>query len=272
MDFTMSNAVKNQEVVLITGAAGDIGSSAAAVLATATRHLVLADHPNASVKLAERAATLRAEGVSVTESTFDVANRDAVASAFDFISTTIGLPTLVFNNAGYQGEFTRLDRMTSSDVERVLMINVVGVFNVMAECAARLIAANQTGSIVNTASMAGVGGAPNMAGYSASKAAVIALTKSGAKDFAPFNIRVNAISPAFIGPGMMWDRQVALQAAADSQYYATDPVEVAKQMINMVPLRRFGSTTEVANVVSFLLSDAASYLTGVNIEISGGSV
>ncbi len=263
---------KTKEVLLITGAAGDIGSAAAAVLQNPQRHLILADHPNASVKLAERASTLRAEGANVTESTFDVANRDDVNRAFESFASTVGIPTLTFNNAGYQGEFTRLDRMTSSDVERVMMINVVGVFNVLAEGAARLIAANTAGSVVNTASMAGVGGAPNMAAYSASKAAVIALTKTGAKDFAPFNIRVNAISPAFIGPGMMWDRQVALQAAADSQYYATDPVEVAKQMINMVPLRRFGSTTEVANVVAFLLSEAASYLTGVNIEISGGSV
>jgi 2-dehydro-3-deoxy-L-rhamnonate dehydrogenase (NAD+) len=69
----------------------------------------------------------------------------------------------------------------------------------------------------------------------------------------------------------MWDRQVELQAAANSQYYSTDPEEVAEQMISMVPLRRFGSLDEVASVVSFLLSNDASYLTGVNIEISGGS-
>ena len=120
--------------------------------------------------------------------------------------------------------------------------------------------------------MAGVGGAPNMAGYSASKAAVIGLTKSSAKDLAPFNIRVNAISPAFIGPGAMWDRQVELQASAGSQYFSADPAEVATQMISTIPMRRFGSLEEVASVVEFLLSPAASYLTGVNIEISGGSV
>jgi len=101
---------------------------------------------------------------------------------------------------------------------------------------------------------------------------VIGLTKAAAKDLAPRGIRVNAVSPAFIGPGRMWDTQVAQQAAAGSQYYATDPDEVAEQMIGMVPLRRYGSVHEVASVVAFLLSDDASYVTGVNIEVAGGSV
>jgi NAD(P)-dependent dehydrogenase (short-subunit alcohol dehydrogenase family) len=119
--------------------------------------------------------------------------------------------------------------------------------------------------------MAGVSGAPNMPAYSASKAAVIGLTKSAAKDLAPRGIRVNAVSPAFIGPGRMWETQVAQQAAAGSQYYATDPERVAAQMIEMVPLRRYGSVREVATVVAFLLSDDASYVNGVNLEVSGGS-
>jgi NAD(P)-dependent dehydrogenase (short-subunit alcohol dehydrogenase family) len=259
------------ETVLITGAAGDIGSAVAEALATPQRTLVLADHPSAAVKLADVAQRLRAGSAAVVETTFDVTDRADVARAIAACVADGHLPTWVFNNAGYQGAFTRVDLMDSDDVARVMAVNVLGVFNVIAETAARLIAAGRAGAIVNTASMAGVGGAPNMAGYSASKAAVIGLTKSSAKDLAPFNIRVNAISPAFIGPGAMWERQVELQAATKSQYYAHDPSEVAKQMIAMVPLRRYGSTAEVASVVGFLLSDAASYLTGVNIEISGGS-
>jgi len=85
------------------------------------------------------------------------------------------------------------------------------------------------GSVVNSASMAGVAGAPNMSAYSASKAAVIGLTLSAAKDLAPHGIRVNAVSPAFIGPGRMWTRQVEAQAIVGSQYYGTDPDEVAAQ-------------------------------------------
>jgi 2-dehydro-3-deoxy-L-rhamnonate dehydrogenase (NAD+) len=128
------------------------------------------------------------------------------------------------------------------------------------------------GAVVNIASMAGVSGAPNMPAYSASKAAVIGLTKSAAKDLAPKGIRVNAVSPAFIGPGRMWETQVERQAAAGSQYYPNDPDAVAEQMIGTVPLRRYGSVHEVATVVAFLLSDDASYVTGVNVEVSGGSV
>jgi NAD(P)-dependent dehydrogenase (short-subunit alcohol dehydrogenase family) len=257
--------------ILITGAAGDIGSAAANALGGADSTLVLADHPSAEARLRERATALRNDGLKVVELLFDVTERSDVHRCIEDCTSKAGPPTNLFNNAGYQGDFTRVDRMSTDDVQKVMLINVVGVFNVIAEVSTALIHAGLPGSIVNTASMAGVGGAPNMAAYSASKAAVIGLTKSAAKDLAPFNIRVNAISPAFIGPGMMWDRQVELQASANSQYYSNDPAAVAQQMIGMVPLRRYGSTDEVASVVSFLLSNAASYLTGVNIEISGGS-
>ena len=125
--------------------------------------------------------------------------------------------------------------------------------------------------MVNIASMAGVSGAPNMPAYSASKAAVIGLTKAAAKDLAPHRVRVNAVSPGFVGPGRMWETQVARQAATGSRYYATDPDRVAAQMIDMVPMHRYGSANEVATVVAFLLSDDASYVTGVNVEVSGGS-
>ncbi len=258
------------KTVLITGAAGDIGSAAAALLAKSGLRLLLADHPNAATKLDSVAEQLRLAGAVVDVVTFDVTDRSAVGAALD-ATAVHGLVSLVFNNAGYQGNFGRVDQLTSDDFLRVLSVNVVGVFNVIAEVSARLIAAGHPGAIVNTASMAGVSGAPNMAAYSASKAAVVALTKSSAKDLAPYEIRVNAISPAFIGPGAMWERQVELQAAVGSQYYSTDPAEVAAQMIAMVPLRRYGSLDEVAAVVRFLLSDEASYLTAVNMEISGGS-
>src|SRR5256886_9830681 len=119
--------------------------------------------------------------------------------------------------------------------------------------------------------MAVLSGAPNIPAYSASKAAVIGLTKAAAKDLAPHGIRVNAVSPGFIGPGRMWETQVARQAGAGGQYFAGDPKAVASQMIAMVPLRRYGTPTEVAAVVAFLLSEEASYVTGVNVEVSGGS-
>lgn len=111
-----------------------------------------------------------------------------------------------------------------------------------------------------------------MVAYSASKAAVVAMTKSAAKDLAPQSIRVNSISPAFIGPGAMWDRQVELQATTPSQYFSDDPALVVDQMIGSIPLRRYGSLDEVAATVQFLLSDEASYITAFDIEVSGGAL
>jgi NAD(P)-dependent dehydrogenase (short-subunit alcohol dehydrogenase family) len=244
--------------ILITGAAGDIGTAIADVLAERGHRLALADHPDAADRLDELCQRLGAECV-----TFDVTDAAAVAAAVDGLGTLDGL----VNNAGYQGVFTSVDRYPLEDARRVIEVNVLGVMTVLAAAARAMTG----GSIVNIASMAGVSGAPNMPAYSASKAAVIGLTKAAAKDLAPRGIRVNAVSPAFIGPGRMWDTQVGQQAAAGSQYYATDPEAVAAQMIEMVPMRRYGSVHEVATVVAFLLSDDASYLTGVNLEVSGGS-
>jgi NAD(P)-dependent dehydrogenase (short-subunit alcohol dehydrogenase family) len=118
--------------------------------------------------------------------------------------------------------------------------------------------------------MAGVDGPPNMAAYGVSKFGIIGLTQTAAKDLAPYNIRVNAISPAFMGPGFMWDRQVKLQAEANSQYFSSDPDTVAQQMIGSVPMRRYGNINEIPGTVVFLMSEDASYITGVNVPISGG--
>jgi NAD(P)-dependent dehydrogenase (short-subunit alcohol dehydrogenase family) len=244
--------------VLVTGAAGDIGTAIAEVLAERGYRLVLADHSDAAERLDELCRRFAAECV-----TFDVTDEPAVTAVVDKLGPLGGL----VNNAGYQGVFTPVDRYPVADARRVMEVNVLGVMTVLAVAARAMTG----GSIVSIASMAGVSGAPNMPAYSASKAAVIGLTKSAAKDLAPKGIRVNAVSPAFIGPGRMWETQVAQQAAAGSQYYAADPDAVAEQMIGMVPLRRHGAVHEVATVVAFLLSDDASYVTGVNIEVSGGS-
>jgi NAD(P)-dependent dehydrogenase (short-subunit alcohol dehydrogenase family) len=245
--------------VLVTGAAGDIGTAIADVLAERGHGLALADHPDAAERLDGLCRRLDAECV-----TFDVTDEAAVTAAIE----RLGLLGGVVNNAGYQGVFAPVERYPLGDARRVLEVNVLGAMTVLAAAARAMTG----GAIVNIASMAGVSGAPNMPAYSASKAAVIGLTKAAAKDLAPRGIRVNAVSPAFIGPGRMWETQIERQAAAGSQYYANDPDAVAAQMIGMVPMRRYGSVHEVATVVAFLLSDDASYVTGVNVEVSGGSV
>ncbi|HEX4525375.1 MAG TPA: SDR family NAD(P)-dependent oxidoreductase [Gaiellaceae bacterium] len=253
--------------ILVTGAAGDIGSATARVLAARRHRLVLADHPDAGEKLQETVDACRSLGADVTGVTFSVTDDDAVASAIERHEPLAG----VVNSAGYQGAFVSVEGYPLEDTRRVLEVNVVGVMAVLAATARSMIkgGGGGGGSIVNIASMAGVSGAANMPAYSASKAAVIGLTKAAARDLAPHGIRVNAVSPGFIGPGRMWETQVARQAKAGGPY-AGDPAQVAAQMIGTVPLGRYGSPEEVGEAVAFLLSDAASYLTGVNLEVSGG--
>jgi NAD(P)-dependent dehydrogenase (short-subunit alcohol dehydrogenase family) len=253
--------------VLITGAAGDIGTAIADVLARRGYRLVLADHPSSAAQLDETVDSCRRLGAEAEGVTFDVTDEVGATAAVRALGPLGGL----VNNAGYQGVFTSVESYPLDDARRVVEVNVLGAITVLAAVSRAMIDRGDGGSIVNIASMAGVSGAPNMPAYSASKAAVIGLTKAAAKDLAPHGIRVNAVSPAFIGPGRMWDIQVAQQAAAGSQYYATEPEAVAAQMIEMVPIRRYGSVHEVATVVAFLLSDDASYVTGVNLEVSGGS-
>jgi NAD(P)-dependent dehydrogenase (short-subunit alcohol dehydrogenase family) len=254
--------------VLVTGAAGDIGTAIACVLARRGQSLVLADHPDAGASLADTVELCRRVGARAEGVTFDVTDTSATVAAVAELGPLGGL----VNNAGYQGVFTSIEDYPLEDARRVVEVNVLGLMTVLAAVGRAMIARRGGGSIVNIASMAGVSGAPNMPAYSASKAAVIGLSKAAAKDLAPAGIRVNAVSPGFVGPGRMWETQVALQAASDTQYYATDPATVAAQMIGMVPMRRYGSAEEVATAVAFLLSDDASYVTGVNLEVSGGSI
>ena len=259
--------------VLVTGAAGDIGRAVAARLAGEGASIALADHVSAHERLLETRDICLDLGTSpaVDMVEFDVSVEDEVERALNHVAAELGIPSLVFNNAGLQGEFVPVQRYPVADARRVFEVNVIGALTVLAAASRRMIEQGSGGSIVNSASMAGVAGAPNMAAYSASKAAVIGLTLSAAKDLAPHGIRVNAISPAFIGPGRMWTRQVEAQANAGSQYYGAEPADVAEQMINQVPMRRFGTLDEVASSVLFLLSEDASYLTGINLEIAGGA-
>ena len=109
-----------------------------------------------------------------------------------------------------------------------------------------------------------------MVGYASSKAAVIALTVTAAKELAVYNIRVNAISPALIGPGPLWERQNKLHAQVGAPYFAETEEEVGAAKVNSVPMKRLGTAEEVVQSVAFLFSDDASYTTGINLTVDGG--
>jgi NAD(P)-dependent dehydrogenase (short-subunit alcohol dehydrogenase family) len=255
---------------LVTGAAGDLGRAACAALAEDGWSLFITDHPAQEEALNRTRELCATAGVEIATALFDVTDAGAVSRAVEELAQRHGAPTAVVANAGVQGEFRPVHEHDVAVARRVLEVNVIGVFNTVA-AAARAMIAGEGGSIVTMASMAGVSGAPNMPAYAASKAAVIGLTRSAALDLAAHRIRVNAVSPGFIGPGAMWENQVARQAEAGSQYYATDPEAVAGEMIAQIPMRRYGTAAEVADVICFLAGDRSSYLTGSNIEIAGGA-
>ena len=255
------------KTIMITGGAGDIGQATAHRFADNGAAVALVDLNEA--KMADVAQEL--EGYNVPIGTFrcDVTAYDDVALAFAGALQQFGRINYVFNNAGYQGAFAKTPEYPEDDFQKVIDINVVGVFHVL-KAAAQHLRESGGGAIVNMASYAGVVGPPNMLAYSASKFAVIGITQTAAKDLAPYGIRVNSLSPALIGPGFMWTRQTQLQAAVGSQYFDADPNVVEQQMIDSVPMRRLGSLEEVANGVAFLMSQEASYITGFNLEITGG--
>lgn len=255
------------KTILITGGAGDIGKATAQRFAANGAGVVLLDLNEA--KMADVAEQLEAYKVPIGTFRCDVTSDEDVAKVLKRAVEQFGRIDYVFNNAGYQGVFAKTDEYPSDDFQKVIDINVVGVFHIL-KAAAQHLRDVGGGAIVNMASYAGVVGPPNMLAYAASKFAVIGITQTAAKDLAPYGIRVNALSPALIGPGFMWTRQTELQAAVGSQYFDADPKVVEQQMIDSVPMRRLGSLEEVANGVAFLMSEEASYITGFNLEITGG--
>ena len=257
---------------LVTGAGGDIGRTVAVRLARSGAAVVLTDLDRAAEGLERTRSECAAAGSDsrILVAPADVTDAGSVAACFDAAHERLRTPDMVFNNAGVQGELLPLQDYPIDDFAFVIDVNVKGIFHVLLEAARRMRMAGVEGAIVNSASMAGVEGAANMPAYSASKGEVMSLTRSASKDLAPLGIRVNAVSPAFIGEGLMWDRQVERQAKAGSQYYSTDPAVVAQEMVGAVPLRRTGTLDEVAATVVWLLSDESSYVNGQNVIISGG--
>lgn len=264
-----TNRFKGKNII-ITGGAGNIGRATATRMAKEGANIIIFDLFRTQESIDEVTKEMTSHGVEALGIHCDVSDHDSVVEAVQKAVDKFTHIDYLFNNAGYQGHFQKTELYPVEDFKKVMDINALGVFNVLTVVAQHMKETSRGGVIVNNASMAGVGAPPNMIAYAASKAAVLSMTRVAAKDLAPLQIRVNSISPAFIGPGLMWTRQVELQAAVGSQYYDSDPLVVASQMISAVALRRYGTLDEVSSVVAFLFSDDASYLTGENLQITGG--
>eukprot|EP01084_Bolivina_argentea_P000925 1692_1 len=261
----------SKKTIIVTGGGGIFGGKCADRFASEGANVAVFDINDETGNKTAQELSKKYPDIKAKYYSVNITKEEAVNKAVDDVVQEFGRIDYLFNNAGYQGDFTKLPDYSVSDFRKVIEINVNGTFIVLKAVANAMIKQKPSGgSIVQTASMAAHSGPPNMIAYASSKAAVFHMTRVAAKDLAPYNIRINSVSPAFIGPGFMWGRQIELQAKADSVYYDKDPKVVQTQMVGCVPLKRYGSTDEVIGPVAFLLSDDASYLTGVDIQITGG--
>jgi 3-oxoacyl-[acyl-carrier protein] reductase len=191
---------------------------------------------------------------NIHHSKCDVANSNSVSELIDNITKENGKIDVVVNNAGITKDGL-LMRMSEDDFDSVIDTNLKGAFNVM-KAVTRGMMGKRYGKIINITSIVGITGNPGQANYVASKAGMIGLTKSIAKELASRNINVNAVAPGFIETEM-----------TDSL-----PEDLKKKYLDSIPLKRFASSAEVAKVVMFLASDDSSYITGQTICVDGGLV
>lgn len=238
------------KTAVITGGAKGIGATAARIFCEQGAQVAIIDFDEqAGEALAQQ---LHAEGFDAAFFKADVSNETDVNHAALLINEQFGNVDILVNNAGITLDAMTL-KMETSAFRHVLDVNVTGVFNCTKAFLPSMVEAG-AGRIISTSSIAGTGGNVGQANYSASKAAVIGMTKTWAKEFGPKGITVNAVSPGFI----------------ETEMIKTIPEKVIAQIQQLIPSPRFGKPEDVANAYLFLASDEASFINGIVLEVDGG--
>lgn len=244
------------KVALVTGAASGIGRGIALRFGREGAAVGALDISEASA--AGVASEIEKGGGRAIALSADVSRADQVSGAIHKLAEAFGPPVVLVHNAGVMPEGT-IDRTSERDWDRVFAINVKGAFLTCREVIPRMRSAGG-GAIVLMASITGVNGFPGLAAYSATKGALISLARAMAIDHAAEGIRVNAISPGTIDSPMLHEF-VAAQS---------DPQRTRRAFDEVQPRGRVGTIDEVVNVVTFLVSDEASYVSGSNVKVDGG--
>jgi NAD(P)-dependent dehydrogenase (short-subunit alcohol dehydrogenase family) len=255
----MSDRIRlDGKVTVVTGAAGIIGAATIRLLAERGAHIVAVDRREADLRdaVAELPASARALAIPA-----DVTDEDEVARYVRAAVDTFGSIDVYFNNAGVEGEVKPITDYSLEAFRRVIDVSVVGVFLGLKHVLPAM-RKQDKGSIINTASIAGLIGSPQLAVYSASKHAVIGLTKSAAWECTGTGVRVNCVCPGLIDSRM-------LSAILQGRQGGNAPVPTEK-IVERVPAGRLGLASEVASVVAFLASDEASYVSGSSYTVDGG--
>jgi len=251
-DRMVAFMILKDKVSIVTGGARGIGLAIANELARVGSNLAICDVNQENLDKA--ASELSLTGANVLTGRVDVTDFSSVQSFAQKVLDKFGKIDILINNAGITKDGL-IVRMGEADWDAVISVNLKGAFNCI-KAVAKQMMKQRSGNIVNIASIIGIIGNAGQANYAASKGGIIAMTKSVAKELAPRNVRVNAIAPGFIQTDMT-------QALAD---------DVKKEMLKLIPLGKFGTAGDVADLTVYLVSDSSAYITGQVIQVDGGMV
>jgi NAD(P)-dependent dehydrogenase (short-subunit alcohol dehydrogenase family) len=247
-------------VAVVTGAAGVIGTATMQLLAARGAHIVAVDRLQGDVQAAISDLPESAQALALAA---DVTREDEIERYVRAAIDKFGTIDIFFNNAGVEGDVAPITKYSLEAFRRVIDVNVIGVFLGLKHVLPVMLR-QKRGSIINTASIAGMIGSPEIAAYTASKHAVIGLTKSAAAECSASGVRVNCVCPGLIESRM-------LSAIIEGRNPGKAPVSFEKAR-ERIPARRLGQASEVASIVAFLASDDASYVTGSAYTVDGGRI